>query len=48
MSEADLRYCIAHFERLTRRMLKDRPSIAEIILNYNEDRSIRDLTIKDG
>lgn len=48
MSEAELRYFIAHFERLTRWMLKDIPSFAEIILDFNEDRSFRDLMIKDG
>jgi D-glycerate 3-kinase len=48
MSEAELRYFIAHFERLTRWMLKDMPSFAELILDFNEDRSYKNLMIKDG
>jgi D-glycerate 3-kinase len=48
MSKAELRDFIAHFERLTRWMLKDMPSFSEIILDFNEDRSFRDLMIQDG
>lgn len=48
MSEVELRHFIAHFERLTRWMLKDMPSFADVILDFNEDRSFRDLMIKDG
>jgi hypothetical protein len=29
-------------------MLKDMPSFSEIILDFNEDRSFRDLMIQDG
>ena len=48
MSEAELRHFIAHFERLTRWMLKDMPSFADILLDFNEDRSFRGLKINDG
>ncbi len=48
MSEGELRDFIAHFERLTRWMLKDMPSFSEIILDFNQDRSFRDLMIADG
>ena len=48
MSEAELRHFIAHFERLTRWMLKDMPSFADVILDFNEDRSFKDLMIKNG
>ena len=48
MSEAELRHFIAHFERLTRWMLKDMPSFADIILDFNEDRSYGGLKINDG
>lgn len=48
MSEAELTHFIAHFERLTRWMLKDIPSFADILLDFNEDRSFRSLKINDG
>lgn len=48
MTEVELRYFIAHFERLTRWMLKDMPSFADMILDFNEDRSFKELMIKDG
>ena len=48
MSEAELRHFIAHFERLTRWMLTDMPSFADILLDFNEDRSFRGLKINDG
>ena len=48
MSEEELRLFIAHFERLTRWMLKDMPSFADILLDFNEDRSFKGLKINDG
>ncbi|MDC3132135.1 hypothetical protein OA542_00160 [Opitutae bacterium] len=48
MSEAELKHFIAHFERLTRWMLRDMPSFADVILDFNEDRSFKDLIIKNG
>ena len=48
MSEAELKHFIDHFERLTRWMLKDMPSFADILLDFNEDRSFRDLKINNG
>ena len=48
MSEGELRHFIAHFERLTRWMLKDMPSFADILLDFNKDRTFRGLKIKDG
>ena len=48
MSEAELRHFIAHFERLTRWMLKDMPSFADILLDFNADRSFRGLKINDS
>ena len=48
MSEAELRHFISHFERLTRWMLKDMPSFADVLLHFNEDRSFRGLKINNG
>ena len=48
MSEAELRHFIAHFERLTRWMLNDMPSFADILLDFNEDRSFGGLKINNG
>lgn len=48
MSEAELVEFIAHFERLTRWMLVDMPSFAEVLVDFNRDRSFKSLQYDAG
>lgn len=47
MSKVELERFISHFERLTRWMLSDMPNFAEMILDFNIDRSFKSLLIKN-
>ena len=48
MSEAELVEFIAHFERLTRWMLVDMPSFAEVLVDFKGDRSFKSLQYEAG
>ena len=48
MSESELIEFIAHFERLTRWMLVDMPSFAEVLVDFNRDRSFVGLSYGEG
>ncbi len=48
MSESELIEFIAHFERLTRWMLVDMPSFAEVLVDFNRDRSFEGLSYGKG
>ena len=48
MSESELIEFIAHFERLTRWMLVDMPSFAEVLVDFNRDRSFVGLSYGKG
>lgn len=47
MSLETLKHFIAHYERLTRWMLQEMPSYADIVLSFNPDRSFKNLIHKD-
>lgn len=48
MSELELMDFIAHFERLTRWMLVDMPRFAEVLVDFNRDRSFKGLSYGEG
>lgn len=46
MTEAETRYFISHFERITRQMLRDMPQVADIVFKINELHAIEKIIIK--
>ena len=47
MSKSELHFFISHYERLTKWMLQDIPIFADVILDFNEDRSFKKLYVRE-